>query len=52
MPVRVVTGRNPQTLEEFFLANAESFGSQGHVGAVDKNWNRMGPSITVPGETL
>jgi uncharacterized protein YbjT (DUF2867 family) len=26
---RVLTGRNPQTLEEFFLANAKSFGSQG-----------------------
>jgi hypothetical protein len=25
--VRVITGRNPQTLEEFFGANAESFGS-------------------------
>jgi uncharacterized protein YbjT (DUF2867 family) len=25
--VRVITGRNPQTLEEFFRANAESFGS-------------------------
>ncbi len=24
---RVLTGRNPQTLEEFFLANAKSFGS-------------------------
>jgi uncharacterized protein YbjT (DUF2867 family) len=26
---RVLTGRNPQTLEEFFLANAKSFGSLG-----------------------
>jgi uncharacterized protein YbjT (DUF2867 family) len=25
--VRAVTGRNPQTLEEFFLANAKSFGA-------------------------
>ena len=25
--IRAVTGRNPQTLEEFFLANAESFGA-------------------------
>jgi hypothetical protein len=25
--VRVITGRNPQTMEEFFRANAESFGS-------------------------
>src|SRR5581483_6218261 len=32
--VRVVTGRNPQTLEEFFRANAESF--------------RSGPSVTQP----
>jgi uncharacterized protein YbjT (DUF2867 family) len=29
--MRVVTGRNPQTLEEFFLANAKSFGSDVHV---------------------
>jgi fido (protein-threonine AMPylation protein) len=29
--VRVITGRNPQTLEEFFRANAESFGSAGSV---------------------
>jgi uncharacterized protein YbjT (DUF2867 family) len=28
--VRSVTGRNPQTLEEFFRANAESFGVAGH----------------------
>ena len=35
--VRSVTGRNPQTLEEFFRANAESFGAEGHVGAVNKN---------------
>jgi uncharacterized protein YbjT (DUF2867 family) len=27
--IRVVTGRNPQTLEEFFRANAESFGFAG-----------------------
>jgi uncharacterized protein YbjT (DUF2867 family) len=27
--VRLVTGRNPQTLEEFFRANAESFGVAG-----------------------
>jgi uncharacterized protein YbjT (DUF2867 family) len=27
--VRVVTGRNPQTLEGFFRANAESFGAAG-----------------------
>jgi len=27
--IRVVTGRNPQTLEEFFRANAESFGFTG-----------------------
>jgi uncharacterized protein YbjT (DUF2867 family) len=25
--IRAVTGRNPQTLEEFFLANAQSFGA-------------------------
>jgi hypothetical protein len=25
--IRAVTGRNPQTLEEFFLANAKSIGS-------------------------
>jgi hypothetical protein len=24
--IRAVTGRDPQTLEEFFLANAQSFG--------------------------
>jgi uncharacterized protein YbjT (DUF2867 family) len=29
--VRVITGRNPQTLEEFFRANAESFSSAGSV---------------------
>jgi uncharacterized protein YbjT (DUF2867 family) len=28
--VRSVTGRNPQTLEEFFRANAESFGAAAH----------------------
>jgi uncharacterized protein YbjT (DUF2867 family) len=28
--VRSVTGRNPQTLEEFFRANAESFAAAGH----------------------
>jgi uncharacterized protein YbjT (DUF2867 family) len=28
--VRSVTGRNPQTLEEFFQANAESFATSGH----------------------
>jgi uncharacterized protein YbjT (DUF2867 family) len=28
--VRAVTGRAPQTLEEFFRANAESFGAAGH----------------------
>jgi hypothetical protein len=26
--IRAVTGRNPQTLEEFFRANAKSFASQ------------------------
>jgi uncharacterized protein YbjT (DUF2867 family) len=30
--IRAVTGRNPQTLEEFFLANAKSIGSEGYVG--------------------
>ena len=30
--IREVTGRNPQTLEEFFRANAKSIGSEGHVG--------------------
>jgi uncharacterized protein YbjT (DUF2867 family) len=34
--IRMVTGRNPQTLEEFFLANAKSIGSQGHLGGVNK----------------
>jgi uncharacterized protein YbjT (DUF2867 family) len=29
--VRVITGRNPQTLEEFFRANAESFSSAASV---------------------
>jgi len=28
--VRMVTGRNPQTLEEFFRANADSFGAASH----------------------
>jgi uncharacterized protein YbjT (DUF2867 family) len=28
--VRSITGRNPQTLEEFFRANAKSFGAAGH----------------------
>ena len=28
--VRLVTGRNPQSLEEFFRANAESFGVASH----------------------
>jgi hypothetical protein len=32
--VRVITGRNPQTLEEFFRANAESFGSAGAAPGV------------------
>jgi uncharacterized protein YbjT (DUF2867 family) len=33
---RVLTGRNPQTLEEFFLANAKSFGSQGQLAGANK----------------
>ncbi len=28
--IRVVTGRNPQTLEEFFMANAEALGTARH----------------------
>jgi len=28
--IRVVTGRNPQTLEEFFMANAETLGAARH----------------------
>ena len=34
--IRAVTGRNPQTLEEFFLANAKSIGSEGHVEGANK----------------
>jgi uncharacterized protein YbjT (DUF2867 family) len=30
--IREVTGRNPQTLEEFFRANAKSMATEGHVG--------------------
>jgi uncharacterized protein YbjT (DUF2867 family) len=34
--IREVTGRNPQTLEEFFRANAESIGAEGQVTAGKK----------------
>jgi uncharacterized protein YbjT (DUF2867 family) len=34
--IRVLTRRNPQTLEEFFLANAKSFSSESHVGSANK----------------
>ncbi len=34
--IRDVTGRNPQTLEEFFRANAKSIDCEGHVGAAKK----------------
>jgi uncharacterized protein YbjT (DUF2867 family) len=34
--IREVTGRNPQTLEEFFRANAKSMAAENHVGGARK----------------
>jgi hypothetical protein len=45
--VRVITGRNPQTLEEFFRANAESFGSAESVVQ-----SRTGAAPGVPGVAI
>jgi uncharacterized protein YbjT (DUF2867 family) len=46
--VRVITGRNPQTLEEFFRANAESFGS----AAQPQSGIASGvPSVAIPKTT-
>jgi hypothetical protein len=45
--VHVTTGRNPQTLEEFFRANAESFASAGSVAQP-----RSGAASGVPGVAI
>jgi hypothetical protein len=47
--VRAITGRNPQTLEEFFRANAESFAS---VESVAQTGVALGaPGVAVPKTT-
>ena len=49
--VQVITGRNPQTLEEFFRANAESFGS-GTAAAQPRPEAPAGaPSVAIPKTT-
>ena len=58
--VRVIAGRNPQTLEEFFRANVESFGSaesvaqpQSGAGASERARDAHAgvPSVTIPKTT-
>jgi uncharacterized protein YbjT (DUF2867 family) len=49
--VRVITGRKPQTLEEFFRANAESFGSAASVGQPDVGALPAVPSAAIPKTT-
>ncbi len=49
--VRVITGRNPQTLEEFFRANAESFGSAGSVAQPQSGVASGVPSVAIPKTT-
>jgi uncharacterized protein YbjT (DUF2867 family) len=49
--VRAVTGRNPQTLEEFFRANAESFASTGSVAQPQSGAATGVPSAAIPKTT-
>jgi uncharacterized protein YbjT (DUF2867 family) len=49
--VRVITGRNPQTLEEFFRANAESFRSAGSVAQSQSPAASGVPSVAIPKTT-
>ena len=49
--VRVITGRNPQTLEEFFRANAESFSSLGSVAQSQSGAASGAPSVPIPKTT-
>ncbi|HEY7303247.1 MAG TPA: NmrA family NAD(P)-binding protein [Bryobacteraceae bacterium] len=49
--VRVITSRKPQTLEEFFRANAESFGSAASVAQPDVRTVPAVPSVAIPKTT-
>ncbi len=49
--VRVITGRNPQTLEEFFRANAESFSAVASQAQPQPGIASGGPSPAVPTTT-
>jgi uncharacterized protein YbjT (DUF2867 family) len=49
--VRVITGRNPQTLEEFFRANAGSFGSAGSVAQPQSGVASGVPGVPIPETT-
>jgi hypothetical protein len=49
--VRVITGRNPQTLEEFFRANAESFGSAESVVQPQTGAASGVPGVAIPKTT-
>jgi uncharacterized protein YbjT (DUF2867 family) len=49
--VRVITGRNPQTLEEFFRANAESFASAASVAQPPSGIASGVPSVAIPKTT-
>jgi uncharacterized protein YbjT (DUF2867 family) len=46
--VRVITGRNPQTLEEFFQSNAESFGSAESVVQPQTGTAAGVPGVAIP----
>jgi uncharacterized protein YbjT (DUF2867 family) len=49
--VRVITGRDPQTLEEFFRANADSFGSAGSVAQPQSGVASGVPNVPIPKTT-
>jgi uncharacterized protein YbjT (DUF2867 family) len=49
--VREITGRNPQTLEEFFRANAESFRSVPSVAQPQSGVASGVPSVAIPKTT-
>jgi len=49
--IRVITGRNPQTLEEFFRANAESFGSAESVVQPQSGAAPGVPGVAIPKTT-
>jgi len=49
--VRVITGRNPQTLEEFFRANAESFSSAASVAPPQSAVASGVPNVPIPKTT-